>query len=71
MTWHVSHLQDAVSDFSALVLAPNILRTTSQVLFTVFTNSSFESRFVHHLLTHLDCSVVDPEYSGYVPTQPL
>lgn len=47
----------------ALVLAPNLLRTTSDSLVTVFTNSSFESRFVLHLLNHLVPSDVDPEYT--------
>lgn len=48
----------------ALVLAPNILRTTSRDLETVYMNSSFESRFVLQLLLHLRPSEVDP---GYVP----
>jgi hypothetical protein len=46
----------------ALVLAPNLLRTTSDSLATVFTNSAFESRFVLNLLEHLDPRFVDPEY---------
>jgi hypothetical protein len=46
----------------ALVMAPNILRTTSDHLVTVFTNSSFESRFVLQLLENLKPEEVDPEY---------
>ncbi|TXT03883.1 hypothetical protein VHUM_04306 [Vanrija humicola] len=49
----------------ALVLAPNILRTTSEELSTVYNNTSFECRFVLNLLLHLDPPSVDPEY---VPT---
>ncbi|ORY26583.1 hypothetical protein BCR39DRAFT_540643 [Naematelia encephala] len=49
----------------ALVLAPNILRTESKELATVFTNSGFESKFVLHLLEHLKPGEIDPEY---VPT---
>jgi hypothetical protein len=47
---------------TALVLAPNILRTTSDSLVTVYTNSSFESRFVLCLLEHLKPGKVDPDY---------
>nr|XP_018259661.1 uncharacterized protein I303_07729 [Kwoniella dejecticola CBS 10117]OBR81819.1 hypothetical protein I303_07729 [Kwoniella dejecticola CBS 10117] len=46
----------------ALVMAPNILRTTSNSLITVFTNSSFESKFILQLLEHLDPRLVDEEY---------
>ncbi|WVF67939.1 hypothetical protein IAT40_002701 [Kwoniella sp. CBS 6097] len=49
----------------ALVIAPNILRTTSNSLVTVFTNSSFESKFILQLLENMDTSVVD---EGYVPS---
>ncbi|WVR08594.1 hypothetical protein IAU60_005649 [Kwoniella sp. DSM 27419] len=47
----------------ALVLAPNILRTTSNSLVTVFTNSTFESKFLFNLLEHMDPREVDPEYA--------
>lgn len=50
---------------TALVLAPNILRTTSDHLETVFTNSSFESKFVLQLLENLRPREVDPDY---IPT---
>ncbi len=50
---------------TALILAPNILRTTSNHLETVFTNSSFESRFVLQLLENLRPREIDNEY---VPT---
>ncbi|WVW80903.1 hypothetical protein I302_102894 [Kwoniella bestiolae CBS 10118] len=46
----------------ALVMAPNILRTTSNSLITVFTNSSFESKFILQLLENLDTSTVDEDY---------
>jgi hypothetical protein len=46
-----------------LVLAPNILRTTSEHLVTVFTNSSFESKFILQLLDNLHPEDVDPEYN--------
>ena len=49
----------------ALILAPNILRTTSDDLETVFTNSSFESRFMLQLLENLKPREMDPEY---IPT---
>lgn len=49
----------------ALVLAPNLLRTTSDSLVTVFTNSSFESNFVLQLLNHLRPEDVDP---GFIPS---
>jgi hypothetical protein len=52
----------ADSVYVALVLAPNILRTTSNSLATVFTNSSFESKFVLQLLENLDPKTVDPDY---------
>ncbi|OCF54784.1 hypothetical protein L486_07920 [Kwoniella mangroviensis CBS 10435] len=46
----------------ALVMAPNILRTTSNSLITVFTNSSFESKFILQLLENLDTARVDEDY---------
>ncbi|WWD20651.1 hypothetical protein CI109_105127 [Kwoniella shandongensis] len=49
----------------ALVMAPNILRTTSNSLVTVFTNSTFESKFMMNLLEHMDPAKMDEEY---VPT---
>ena len=49
-------------DVIALVLAPNLLRTTSDNLQTVFTNSTFESKFVLQLLEHLKPEDVDAEY---------
>lgn len=44
------------------MLGPNILRTTSNHLETVFTNSSFESKFVLQLLEYLRPREVDPKY---------
>jgi hypothetical protein len=38
------------------------LRTTSNHLETVFTNSSFESNFVLRLLEHLEPDKVDPDF---------
>ncbi|KEP51455.1 Rho GTPase-activating-like protein [Rhizoctonia solani 123E] len=46
----------------ALVMAPNLLRCDSESMAIVFTNARFEHMFVHHLLLHLKCSKVDPEY---------
>lgn len=46
----------------ALVLAPNILRTTSEHLVTVYTNAAFESKFILQLLEHLEPGDVDPEF---------
>lgn len=51
-----------LADIAALVLAPNILRTTSEHLVTVYTNTSFESKFILQLLEHLHPADVDPEY---------
>jgi hypothetical protein len=47
---------------AALIFAPNLLRTTSSSLHTVFTNSAYEARFVLNLLQHLD--VKDGEGGG-------
>lgn len=41
------------SDAAALVLAPNILRTTSDSLVTVYTNAAFESKWILTLLQAL------------------
>ncbi|ODN99485.1 hypothetical protein L198_03329 [Cryptococcus wingfieldii CBS 7118] len=46
----------------ALVLAPNILRTTSDSLVTVFTNSSFEAKFILQLLENMKPGEIDPDY---------
>ncbi|KAJ1304578.1 hypothetical protein OPQ81_005720 [Rhizoctonia solani] len=46
----------------ALVMAPNLLRCDSESMAVVFTNAKFEHMFVHHLLLHLKCSKVDPDY---------
>ncbi|CAE6493414.1 unnamed protein product [Rhizoctonia solani] len=46
----------------ALVMAPNLLRCDSESMAIVFTNARFEHMFVHHLLLHLKCSKVDPDY---------
>ncbi|KAG8762647.1 hypothetical protein FRC11_008243 [Ceratobasidium sp. 423] len=46
----------------ALVMAPNLLRCDSESMAVVFTNARFEHIFVHHLLLHLKCSKVDPDY---------
>lgn len=44
------------------MLAPNLLRTESKELSTVFTNSSFESKFVQQLLEFMKPGEVDSEY---------
>ncbi|WRT70639.1 uncharacterized protein IL334_007637 [Kwoniella shivajii] len=46
----------------ALVMAPNILRTTSNSLVTVFTNSSFESKFILQLLENMNPAAIDDDY---------
>ncbi|WWC72523.1 uncharacterized protein I206_106485 [Kwoniella pini CBS 10737] len=46
----------------ALVMAPNILRTTSNSLITVFTNSNFETKFILQLLENLNPKLIDEEY---------
>lgn len=60
----------------ALVMAPNLLRCDSESMAVVFTNARcvvcalvgvadcirFEHIFVHHLLLHLKCSKIDPDY---------
>ncbi|KAE8541380.1 hypothetical protein D1P53_002739 [Cryptococcus gattii VGV] len=46
----------------ALVLAPSILRTTADSLVTVFTNSSFESKFMQQLLENMKPGEIDPDY---------
>ncbi|OXC68647.1 hypothetical protein AYX13_02852 [Cryptococcus neoformans] len=46
----------------ALVLAPNILRTTADSLVTVFTNSSFESKFMQQLLENMKPGEIDSDY---------
>lgn len=56
--------------YSALVLAPNILRTTSDSLVTVFTNSTFESKFTLQLLQNVRPDQVDRDYVP-VHGQPL
>ncbi|KAF8574247.1 hypothetical protein K439DRAFT_1372903 [Ramaria rubella] len=57
----------------ALVMAPNMLRCTSESMSVVFTNAQFEHRFVYNLLIHLRCGEVDPDYipehgKGAIPT---
>lgn len=46
----------------ALVLAPSMLRTTADSLVTMFTNSSFESKFMQQLLEHMKPGEIDPDY---------
>nr|KIR48337.1 hypothetical protein I312_02181 [Cryptococcus bacillisporus CA1280] len=46
----------------ALVLAPSMLRTTADSLVTVFTNSSFESKFMQQLLENMKPGEIDPDY---------
>ncbi|KAI0789070.1 Rho GTPase activation protein [Irpex lacteus] len=46
----------------ALVMAPNLLRCNSDSLAVVFTNAQYEQAFVHNLLMHLRCDVVDPDF---------
>ena len=49
----------------ALLLAPNLLRTTSKHLETVVKNAPFETKFVLRLLENMDPAEMDKEY---VPT---
>ncbi|KAH6914216.1 hypothetical protein BKA70DRAFT_1142953 [Coprinopsis sp. MPI-PUGE-AT-0042] len=46
----------------ALVMAPNLLRCTSDSMSVVFTNAQYEQIFVYNLLLHLRCDEVDPSY---------
>ncbi|EAU91559.2 hypothetical protein CC1G_02048 [Coprinopsis cinerea okayama7 len=46
----------------ALVMAPNLLRCTSDSMSVVFTNAQYEQIFIYHLLLHLKCDEVDPDY---------
>ncbi|KXN90136.1 Rho GTPase-activating protein 39 [Leucoagaricus sp. SymC.cos] len=46
----------------ALVMAPNLLRCSSDSMSVVFTNAQYEQLFVYHLLLHLKCNEVDPHY---------
>ncbi|KAI6044668.1 hypothetical protein EDC04DRAFT_2889756 [Pisolithus marmoratus] len=46
----------------ALVLAPNLLRCSSESMTVVFTNAQFEQTFVYNLLMHLKCNEVDEDY---------
>lgn len=46
----------------ALVLAPNLLRCSSESMTVVFTNAQFEQMFVYNLLMHLKCNEVDEDY---------
>lgn len=47
----------------ALVMAPNLLRCSSESMAVVFTNAQYEQTFVHNLLVHLKCAEVDPDYT--------
>ncbi|KAI6121339.1 hypothetical protein F5141DRAFT_1186599 [Pisolithus sp. B1] len=47
----------------ALVLAPNLLRCSSESMTVVFTNAQFEQMFVYNLLMHLKCNEVDEDYA--------
>lgn len=46
----------------ALVMAPNLLRCTSESMSVVFTNAQYEQIFVYNLLLHLKCDEVDSSY---------
>ncbi|KAK2467846.1 hypothetical protein APHAL10511_000141 [Amanita phalloides] len=46
----------------ALVMAPNLLRCSSESMSVVFTNAQFEQLFVYNLLLNLKCHEVDPHY---------
>ncbi|KAJ3522061.1 hypothetical protein NM688_g8930 [Phlebia brevispora] len=46
----------------ALVMAPNVLRCSSESMAVVFTNAQYEQTFVHNLLLHLKCDEIDPDY---------
>ncbi|THH14803.1 hypothetical protein EW146_g5582 [Bondarzewia mesenterica] len=46
----------------ALVMAPNLLRCSSESMAVVFTNALYEQTFVHNLLLNLRCTSVDPDY---------
>ena len=46
----------------ALVMAPNLLRCSSESMAVVFTNAQYEQTFVHNLLLHLKCDEVDTDY---------
>ncbi|KAF8348171.1 Rho GTPase activation protein [Amanita rubescens] len=46
----------------ALVMAPNLLRCSSESMSVVFTNAQFEQLFVYNLLLSLKCNEVDPHY---------
>ncbi|TFY56119.1 hypothetical protein EVG20_g9052 [Dentipellis fragilis] len=59
----------------ALVMAPNLLRCSSDSMAVVFTNAQYEQTFVHNLLLHLKCDEIDPDYMpkhglGAVSTAP-
>ncbi len=56
--------------WAALVFAPNILRTTAKELQTVYTNSTFEARFVLNLLRHLKPTTFDRDYRPVPPRVP-
>ncbi|TFK47061.1 Rho GTPase activation protein [Heliocybe sulcata] len=46
----------------SLVMAPNLLRCSSESMAVVFTNAQYEQHFVHNLLLHLKCDTIDPDY---------
>lgn len=46
----------------ALVIAPNLLRCSSDSMSIVFTNAQYEQLFVYNLLLYLRCNEVDPHY---------
>ncbi|KAH9920684.1 uncharacterized protein B0H18DRAFT_1095853 [Fomitopsis serialis] len=46
----------------ALVMTPNLLRCNSDSIAVIFTNAQYEQTFVHNLLLHLRCDVIDPDY---------
>lgn len=59
----------------ALVMAPNLLRCSSDAMSVVFTNAQYEQIFVYNLLLHLRCDEIDTDYQpahglGAVPSVP-
>jgi len=46
----------------ALVMAPNLLRCNSDSMAVVFNNAQYEQEFIYHLLLHLKCNEIDPDY---------
>ncbi|KAF8995464.1 hypothetical protein BDQ17DRAFT_1250698 [Cyathus striatus] len=60
----------------ALVMAPNLLRCSSQSVSVVFTNAQYEQIFVYNLLLHLKCDEIDSDFKpthglAALPTTPV